>query len=304
MKIANIVLLLTVFSVSTLAQSVSSPLLILIEQSVPKADAVWKVKESGHGKLGWIANSTTWTDGKDVVYSHVDAYSDATFARKIFQEESGLEKINGLGDEGGLDRKEAKSADPLYIVRFRKAGAIVAVTSRSEQASIRLAKSIAEAMPSGEAYSKLIPVQPSNGDYCHVYVVDVGKARKLSENLSTNTKTPSDVETDFPDFRTDIGEETLTTKTYSFPNSKLIITASVYYTDESMASKKGVDSMVIGVAVSDKALEDALVANDNAFAETTFYERDTIRVKKYLKVNGRQYLLGMQCNSNGQNDLP
>lgn len=62
--------------------------------------------------------------------------------------------------------------------------------------------------------------------------------------------------------------------------------------------------MLLGIAVASTAKEDALSADDNAFAETTFFERDTLRVKKYLKVSGRRYLVGMQCKSSGHNNLP
>ena len=100
-----------------------------------------------------------------------------------------------------------------------------------------------------------------------------------------------------------IGEEELTTKTYPFPHSNLIITASIYYTDESMASSKGVDSMLVGVVVSPKAQKDAVSAEDNAVSESTLNGRDTVRVKKHLKVNGRLYLVGVECKGKGVNDL-
>ena len=139
------------------------------------------------------------------------------------------------------------------------------------------------------------------GDACHVYVVDVLKARKIIEgfhetgNAAADAKVLAAAQTVYPEFRTVIGEEILTTKTYPFPGSKLIITASVYYTDESMASSEGADSMLLGIVVANKAQQDALAAADNAVAEMTLNERDTVRVKKYLSVGGRQYLVGIEC---------
>jgi hypothetical protein len=62
-----------------------------------------------------------------------------------------------------------------------------------------------------------------------------------------------------------------------------------------MASTEGVDSMRVGIAVSEKAQKDALSAENNALAEITLNQRDTVRTKKYLTVSGRQYLLGMEC---------
>lgn len=138
----------------------------------------------------------------------------------------------------------------------------------------------------------------SRGDLCHVYVVDVETARKAFENLretgASETKALAG-QTVFPEFRSVIGEETLTTKSYPFPASKLVITASVFYTDESMASSEGVDSMLIGITVSEKAQKDALSSENNSVAEITLNQRDTVRTKKYLKVNGRLYLVGMEC---------
>lgn len=138
----------------------------------------------------------------------------------------------------------------------------------------------------------------SRGDLCHVYVVDVETARKAVESVSETGRVPSGVatgQTVFPEFRSAIGEEELTTKTYPFPGQKLVITASVFYTDESMASSEGVDSMLIGVVVSEKAQKDATASENNALAEVTMNQRDTVRTKKYLRINGRLYLVGMEC---------
>jgi hypothetical protein len=146
-----------------------------------------------------------------------------------------------------------------------------------------------------------VVVAQGRGDACHVYVVDVQKARKIVEefhetgNAEADAKILAAGQTVYPEFRTVIGEEVLTTKTYPFPGSRLIITASVYYTDESMASAEGADSMVLGIGVSDKAQKDALSMTDNAVAEMTLNERDTVRAKKYLRVGGKLYLAGIEC---------
>jgi hypothetical protein len=141
------------------------------------------------------------------------------------------------------------------------------------------------------------------GDLCHVYVVDVEKALKAGEEYrdtgdpARDTKAFAAAQVVFPEFRTVVGEEELTTKTYPFPGSRLFITASVFYTDESMASARGSDSMQLAVAVGPKALADALNADDNAAAELTLDGADTARAKKYLKVGGRRYLVGIECRS-------
>jgi hypothetical protein len=92
-----------------------------------------------------------------------------------------------------------------------------------------------------------------------------------------------------------MGEEELTTKSYRFPGTRLMITASVYYTDESMSSAEGSDSMTIGIAISPKSLKNALTAEHNAASEVTSNKVDTVRAKKYLRVNGRLYLIGIEC---------
>jgi hypothetical protein len=141
----------------------------------------------------------------------------------------------------------------------------------------------------------------SQRDVCHVYVLDVDKAKKAIEsftetgNAAADAKALSAGQTLFPEFYPVRGEEELTTKTYRFPGAPLMIIASVYYTDESMASAEGSDSMTISVAVAPKALTNALTAENNAAAEVTSEKVDTVRAKKYLRVNGLLYLLGIEC---------
>lgn len=139
----------------------------------------------------------------------------------------------------------------------------------------------------------------SNGDACHVYFVDVSAAEKAYKSLPANAtqeaqaKALASVMKILGEFQAVVGEEELTTKSYPFPDSKLVITASVFYTDESMPA----ESMMLGLVVSDKALKDALSAPNNAVAEVNYNESTKIfRVRKYLEVNGRNYLVGLQCN--------
>ena len=85
-------------------------------------------------------------------------------------------------------------------------------------------------------------------DNCEIYVVDAAAKKDVM----------------LEKFTTMIGEEELTNKTYPLLKTGLFITASVYYTDESMASEHGYDSMMLGVAVSKKPLDDAFSAANNA----------------------------------------
>jgi len=125
----------------------------------------------------------------------------------------------------------------------------------------------------------LVPAQ-TRRDACHVYVVDVKHGRQKV----------------FPEFHPVIGEEELTTKTYPFSRSRLTITASVYYTDESMASAGGADSILVGIVVAPNAQRDAISAENNAVAEVTLNPHlNTVRAKKYVKVNGRLYRYSHAC---------
>ena len=140
------------------------------------------------------------------------------------------------------------------------------------------------------------------GTACHVCVVDVEKAKKAAAdfhetgNAEADAKALSTGQTVFPEFRPVIGEEELTRKTYPFPGSPLIISASDYYTDESMASAKGSDSMLVAIVVSPKAERDALSSENNAVSEVSLNDTlDTVRAKKYLKLNGRLYLVAIEC---------
>ena len=124
-------------------------------------------------------------------------------------------------------------------------------------------------------------------DNCEMYVVDADEKKDVM----------------LEQFTTMIGEEELTNKTYPFLKTGLFITASVYYTDESMASEHGYDSMMLGVAVSNNPLEDAFSTPENAFAEVTLATLDMIRAKMYYKVKGKTYLIGIQCSKGKHEDI-
>lgn len=118
-------------------------------------------------------------------------------------------------------------------------------------------------------------------DNCELYVVDADlKSEVLLEKFTTT-----------------IGEEELTNKSYPLSRTGLMVTVSVYYTDESMASRHGADSMILGVAVSKKALPNAFNTPNNAFAEVTLATLDVVRAKMYYKVNSKTYLIGVQCSN-------
>jgi hypothetical protein len=148
----------------------------------------------------------------------------------------------------------------------------------------------------------------SKSDTCHVYVVDVQAVQRFKEKTDLTTLMNKSKEEQekiseaaglgktYEEFRTQVGEEKLTTKTYSFLKTKLILTASVYYTDESMGSTDHQDSILLGITVAGKGRDNAIDAPDAAIAEVSYDEStDAVRVKKNVVVNGRLYLVGLEC---------
>jgi hypothetical protein len=146
-------------------------------------------------------------------------------------------------------------------------------------------------------------------DKCHVYMVDVDAAQKILEKLEkTGSLSPDEISQPtkiFGTFAAKIGEEELTTKHFPMPNSKAIISASVYYTDESMALQKKGDkriedsSIMLGIVISGKEEENALSAENSAVAEST-YNKGTmgVRVKTKAIIDSHKYLVGLECHCN------
>jgi hypothetical protein len=149
--------------------------------------------------------------------------------------------------------------------------------------------SVAPAQTTANAYT----------DACHVYLVDVKVAQKAFDEF-LNSKSDAEAEkamskgvTILGEFAAKISEEETTTKTYPLPGSAQKITASVFYTDEMMPS----ESILLGIVVSNQAQESALFIENNALAEFSYTNlTDKVRVKKYVTVNGRRYLVGLECD--------
>jgi hypothetical protein len=63
-----------------------------------------------------------------------------------------------------------------------------------------------------------------------------------------------------------------------------------------MPSATGADSMLLGIVIADKPQANALFAPHNAVAEVTYNQStDTVRVKTTIKIGGRDFLVGLQC---------
>ena len=118
--------------------------------------------------------------------------------------------------------------------------------------------------------------------YCHKCHVVVGD-RTAKRILATAEFSPK------------TGEEELTNQVLRILNSKLIVTASVFYTDESMASDAGRDSMQLALAVTTHPVKSAFHAAENSVTEVTLGTFDTARVERNLQVRSRKLSAAMQC---------
>jgi hypothetical protein len=121
--------------------------------------------------------------------------------------------------------------------------------------------------------------QSGNSDRCEVALADV-KTQK-STGLGT--------------FTTVIAEEELTTRAFRLPGTKLYVVASVFYTDESMASERGADSVSLELTLSRVRKRDVLRSLSWAEAEMPLNGFDVGRVSMIVRVNGRPKMVLMEC---------
>jgi hypothetical protein len=121
--------------------------------------------------------------------------------------------------------------------------------------------------------------QGSNSDRCEVALADV-KAGKVTELGA---------------FTTVIAEEELTTRAFPLPGTKLYVVASVFYTDESMASERGADSVSLELTLSRGRKRDVLRSLSWAEAEIPTNGFDVGRVGMLVRVNGRPKMVLMEC---------
>jgi hypothetical protein len=153
-----------------------------------------------------------------------------------------------------------------------------------------------------------VAAAPPQGDLCHVYLLETKAARQAA--ATNDPRALARAQTIFPAFATRIGEEVFTTRHYRFPGTKLFITASVFYTDESLGAKVGAkgeinpESMLLGITVTGKKEANAIFPPaGNAVAEVGYDDHlSTVRVKQYVRVNGKQYLVGLECDCNAKRE--
>lgn len=93
-----------------------------------------------------------------------------------------------------------------------------------------------------------------------------------------------------------IGEEELTNRTLRLPGTSLYVIASVFPTDESMASGQGSDSLRLGLAVLRRRLPQAFSVPNNSIAETTFSKTfDTARVETNTYGGRKRWVVRLEC---------
>ena len=124
--------------------------------------------------------------------------------------------------------------------------------------------------------------QSGNPDRCEVALADI-QTQKSTE-LGT--------------FATVIAEEELTTRAFQLPGTKLYVVASVFYTDESMASERGADSVSLELTLSRGRKRDVLHSLNWAEAEMPLNGFDVGRVSMMVRVNGRLKMVMMECRKN------
>lgn len=96
-------------------------------------------------------------------------------------------------------------------------------------------------------------------------------------------------------FSPTIGEEELTSRTINLPGTRLRLYASVFPTDESLGSAKGPDSIQLAIAFSSLRLKSAFDVDNNATAETTAADFDTLRVQRTTHVDRRPIMARLEC---------
>jgi hypothetical protein len=129
------------------------------------------------------------------------------------------------------------------------------------------------------ALSSSVLAQSGNSDRCEVGIANL----KTQKSVMLGT------------FKTVIAEEELTTKAFRLPQSNLFIVASVFYTDESLASEKGADSISLELVLSSSRKRNVLRSRGWAEAELPLNGFDVGRVTMMIKARDHPELVVMEC---------
>jgi hypothetical protein len=98
------------------------------------------------------------------------------------------------------------------------------------------------------------------------------------------------------DFKPFTGEEELTNKVLKVPGTELQVHASVFFTDESLASNVGRDSIQLALAVAKNSQTTANIVN-NAVGEATLSTLDTLRIVAPFTSGTKTFVAALECRA-------
>ena len=138
--------------------------------------------------------------------------------------------------------------------------------------------------------------QNGNSDRCVVSTLELTGKKKLDELRDAPEK-------QLGTFETVIAEEELTTRVYRLPKTKLFVIASVWYTDESIASKNGAESVSLELLISKSRRRNPLNARHFADSEVPYKGFEVARVTTMAKSAGKTFFVVMECRNQKRRPL-
>jgi hypothetical protein len=106
-------------------------------------------------------------------------------------------------------------------------------------------------------------------------------------------------------FDATVGEEELTTRSYKIPGIQQTVTASVFYTDESIGIEYGDSSAILGLSVGKKAVKNAIEAKDASLGEADISSQFglvKIRIAKRIQSDGKDLSIQLECKEQKQDN--
>jgi hypothetical protein len=94
-----------------------------------------------------------------------------------------------------------------------------------------------------------------------------------------------------------VGEEERLSRYFRLPSTRWFVVATLYGTDESMASKSGAESFDMDLSLSVRRKRDILASPAYASSETPFNTFDIGRVSMIVRVGGYREMIIMECTS-------
>jgi hypothetical protein len=92
-----------------------------------------------------------------------------------------------------------------------------------------------------------------------------------------------------------VSEEERINEYFRLPKTNWFIVASLYSSDESLASRNGADSLDLELSLAKKRRRNILVSPVSASAEAPFNSFDVGRVSMIAKVGGHRQLVVLEC---------